>query len=93
MGQTDINSSNSLQEPVVTACAACETIPEDVLILTCEHNLCLPCAAANLHQSQQRAENSTFQSVICDECGVATVLDPASATELISLHMDLQQHI
>jgi len=30
------------------ACAKCSQMPEDVLILTCDHNLCLMCAAKNL---------------------------------------------
>ena len=30
-------------------CAKCHKNPDDVLVLTCEHNLCLDCAAANLY--------------------------------------------
>ncbi len=30
------------------SCAKCQKKPEDVLILTCDHNLCLECAALNL---------------------------------------------
>ena len=33
-------------------CAKCEDNPDDVLILTCEHNLCLTCAAKNLHEQE-----------------------------------------
>ena len=50
------NGDNMHDEGVV--CAECGGTPEDVLILTCEHNLCLPCAAKNLHNSQQRQTNS-----------------------------------
>jgi hypothetical protein len=32
----------------VVLCAKCEDNPDDILILTCEHNLCLICAAKNL---------------------------------------------
>ena len=56
MAQTDITSGHSLADDGVN-CADCGNTPEDVLILTCEHNLCLPCAAANLHQSQERNAN------------------------------------
>ena len=36
------------------SCAKCGSKPEDVLILTCDHNLCLPCAAKNLSQQQNQ---------------------------------------
>ena len=32
------------------SCAKCHAKPEDVLILTCDHNLCLECASNNLHE-------------------------------------------
>lgn len=32
------------------SCAKCTKKPEDVLILTCDHNLCLECAALNLQE-------------------------------------------
>lgn len=41
------------------SCAKCDAKPEDVLILTCDHNLCLPCAAQNLH-NQQKQHRNTF---------------------------------
>ena len=34
-------------EEAVT-CAKCDVLPNDVLILTCDHNLCLRCASLNL---------------------------------------------
>ena len=91
MENTDVTSHNS-EEGV--ECADCGESPEDVLILTCEHNLCLPCAASNLNRSRKRGENKemTFQSVVCDICNICTILDPQSATELITLHLDLQQN-
>ena len=42
------------------ACAKCGNAPDDVLILTCDHNLCLNCAAANLRREQQKSRH-TFQ--------------------------------
>jgi hypothetical protein len=39
-------------------CAKCEDNPDDVLILTCEHNLCLSCASKNLHEQETRSKNS-----------------------------------
>jgi hypothetical protein len=66
------------------SCAKCAQTPEDILILTCDHNLCLLCAAKNLQREQKRNMHS-FQTVVCELCEIATVLDPASATELLTL--------
>jgi len=66
-------------------CAKCSQPPDDILILTCDHNLCLECAAKNLHREEMKSKH-TFQTVVCDICGVSTVLDPSSANELMSLH-------
>ena len=32
-------------------CAKCGSLPEDILMLTCNHDLCLPCSAKN-HQRE-----------------------------------------
>ena len=50
--------SNGEEELDDVACHKCGAKPEDVLILTCDHNLCLPCAARNLAQQQNQ---NTFQ--------------------------------
>jgi hypothetical protein len=42
------------------SCAKCGNTPDDVLILTCDHNLCLNCAAKNLRREQAKA-NHSFQ--------------------------------
>ena len=56
MNIDDANRESEVIEDGVM-CAACGATPEDVLILTCEHNLCLPCAASNLHTAQKRQKN------------------------------------
>ena len=66
------------------SCAKCMKKPEDVLILTCDHNLCLECAALNLQEQTSQNQN-TFKTVICEFCQSATVLDPESATELLEI--------
>jgi len=43
--------SNDEEEDDV-CCAKCGARPEDVLILTCDHNLCLACASNNLFEQQ-----------------------------------------
>lgn len=43
-----------LKEEAV-ACAKCGELPNDVLILTCDHNLCLSCASLNLKRENLKA--------------------------------------
>ena len=85
-------SDSSLKEEAV-ACAKCGELPNDVLILTCDHNLCLRCASLNLQRENRKASEmqgkqnqNSFQTVICEICQIATVLDPASATELLTMN-------
>lgn len=68
-------------------CAKCGENPEDVLILTCGHDLCLDCAAINLHDQEQKQQNS-YATVICEmkHCNMHTALDPESAIELMEIY-------
>jgi len=45
-------------------CAKCHDNPDDVLILTCEHNLCLVCASKNLNEQELRQKNSFSVSLL-----------------------------
>ena len=68
------------QEPKEEAvsCAKCGEMPNDVLILTCDHNLCLRCASLNLQRENSKNQHSgnnnqknngnSFQTVICEIC-------------------------
>ena len=47
-------SMTELKEEAV-ACAKCCELPNDVLILTCDHNLCLSCASLNLQNENVKA--------------------------------------
>jgi len=68
-------------DQTMVKCAKCEQQTEDVLILTCDHNLCLQCSADNLRREENKDKYS-FHTVVCDLCGAATILDPAAAEEL-----------
>jgi len=35
-------------------CAKCGSLVEETLLLTCDHNLCLPCAAKNLTKEESK---------------------------------------
>ena len=72
----------SNEEEQIISCAKCGNTPDDVLILTCDHNLCLSCAAKNLKREQAKGNNS-YQTIICDICNAPTALDPGSAAELL----------
>lgn len=94
----DLSTSELRDEAV--SCAKCGEFPNDVLILTCDHNLCLMCASMNLKRENMKAskmENkknqNSFQTVICEICRIATVLDPASATELLTMEEEEYEEV
>jgi len=51
-----MNHSELRDEAV--ACAECNELPNDVLILTCDHNLCLKCASENLKRENSKAHKA-----------------------------------
>ena len=55
---SDNEINNRLSEPKeeeAVACAKCGQLPNDVLILTCDHNLCLRCASNNLKAQNDKS--------------------------------------
>ena len=92
MDTDNLNQSLGELKEEAVACAKCNELPNDVLILTCDHNLCLSCASKNLQNENikasrnERSNQNSFQTVICELCHIATVLDPASATELLTMN-------
>ncbi|CEM02537.1 unnamed protein product [Vitrella brassicaformis CCMP3155] len=64
------------QTPPPPKCAACFRPLEDALILSCDHNLCLICAANAL-------KTSTNLTIHCSICGAPTAVDPQSAEQLL----------
>lgn len=73
-------------------CHKCEKLVEDILILTCEHNLCLKCSGENLKRESNK-ENYSFQAVVCDICGAVTILDPSAAEELLKEYNHFDENI
>ncbi|KAF4678699.1 hypothetical protein FOZ62_023928, partial [Perkinsus olseni] len=59
-------------------CASCDGVLDDALILVCDHNLCLGCAANNME-----ARDKGYV-VICGRCGSITDVDSDSAEQLRS---------
>lgn len=62
-------------------CAKCGTLPEDILMLTCNHDLCLTCSARNFQREVQKKGRSA-NAIFCELCGALTVLDESSIQEL-----------
>lgn len=69
-------------------CAKCGRQPSDMLILICNHNLCLICAGKSM--SSEIYKNIEIhvipkQKITCEICSSNTELDPNSVIELLKL--------
>jgi hypothetical protein len=67
-------------------CSKCNQLTDEILMLTCDHNLCLPCSAKTLFKDCDRVNkiSSKYHSIQCEICGNYTALDPSTAEELAS---------
>ena len=61
-------------------CSNCKCKTEQALMLSCEHNLCMNCAAKNLNSKTQQLK----QYIICDLCGSKTEIDNQTSQEIFS---------
>lgn len=77
-------------------CAKCGSLPDDILTLTCCHDLCLSCASKNLIREMRKYGESTkvyyfvtmkfiVQAIMCELCGAPTILDESSVDELVRM--------
>ena len=64
-------------------CSQCNCKTDQALMLSCEHNLCMNCAAKHLSQENPQASNSK-QYIICDLCGSKTEIDNETSREILS---------
>ena len=55
-------------------CSNCGFKCDQSLMLACDHNLCMNCAAENLVRNETPGINKT-QYVICDICNAKTEID------------------
>lgn len=60
-------------------CSVCEAEPEDILILSCRHNLCLDCATEVYNL------NTKDDQIVCEICLAQTKLDEDTIVCLRSL--------
>ena len=71
-----------------TICAKCGREPSDMLILICNHNLCLICASKEMvseYSGLKEKHVSSKQKVICEICSASTDLDPSSVIDLLKM--------
>ena len=61
-------------------CSQCNCKTDQALMLSCEHNLCMNCAAKNLNDPSHPSN----QYIICDICGSKTEIDNQTSQEIFS---------
>ena len=66
------------------SCSNCGIICDQTLLLSCDHNLCMNCAAANLVRNESPGMNK-IQYIICDICQQKTEIDTNTSKEVLSL--------
>lgn len=69
------------------SCTKCGSLPEDILMLACSHDLCLDCAAERLALESKK---KTATGITCEFCNERTQLDADSIYELEKIMLDLQ---
>ena len=65
-------------------CSNCGMICDQALLLSCDHNLCMNCAAGNLVRNESPGMNK-IQYIICDICQQKTEIDTNTSKEVLSL--------
>ena len=66
------------------SCSNCGIICDQTLLLSCDHNLCMNCAAANLVRNESPGMNKV-QYIICDICQQKTEIDTNTSKEVLAL--------
>ena len=65
-------------------CSQCNCKTDQVLMLSCEHNLCLNCAAKYLSKDNEQQNYNNTQFVICEICGSRTEVDSETSRNILS---------
>ena len=68
-------------------CSNCGVKCDQSLMLSCDHNLCMNCAAENLVRNESPGINKT-QYIICDVCTTKTEIDTNTSKEVLSLGLN-----
>ena len=59
-------------------CSKCNCKTDQALMLSCDHNLCMNCAAKYINKNPEN------QTIICDLCGSKTEIDTQTSQEILS---------
>lgn len=54
-------------------CGVCKDIPESIIYLSCDHIICLVCAAKSI-LSNDNSDDIDFSKIVCLICGESTLL-------------------
>ena len=65
-------------------CSRCGKKSEQSLVLSCDHNLCINCAADNLVRNEVQGTN-LMPFVVCDICQTKTNIDVETSNEILAL--------
>ena len=68
-------------------CSNCGVKSDQSLMLSCDHNLCMNCAAENLVRHESPGINKT-QFIICDVCQTKTEIDTNTSKEVLSIGLN-----
>ena len=68
-------------------CSNCGIKCDQTLLLSCDHNLCMNCAASNLVRNESPGMNK-IQYIICDICQQKTEIDTNTSKEVLSLGLN-----
>ena len=77
----------SNEEEQDVACSRCGKRSEQSLVLSCDHNLCMNCAAENLIRNEVKGIN-LMPFVICDICQTKTNIDVDTSKEILKLGLE-----
>ena len=69
-------------------CAKCNSQTDETLLLSCEHNLCIPCAADKLSNNMKAHHNNI---IMCDFCHSQTELDPITVKDILLINTNPPQ--
>ena len=64
-------------------CSQCNCKTDQALMLSCEHNLCMNCAAKYLSQENSQLSNIK-QYIVCEICGSKTEIDNETSREILT---------
>ena len=64
-------------------CAKCGNEPDEIIVLSCHHNLCVSCGSKNLTRENSKQIHQ-FYTIVCDICSNSTIIEPESAAALLS---------